>query len=67
MAAVAAALEAGIGVTPLAARIAPHGTIDVGPEWGLPPLGRSSIVLRSNVSTPRGRAFVRELAATFRS
>lgn len=66
MAAVLAALAGGLGVTPLAARIAPPGTIDVGPEWGLPALGRSPIVLRSNAATARGRAFVRELAAAFR-
>lgn len=67
MAAVLAAVQGGLGVSPLAARIAPVGAIDVGPDWGLPALGRSEVVLRSNVSTPRGNAFVRELAAAFRA
>ena len=66
MAAVAAAVQVGLGVSPLAARIAPAGTVDVGPAWGLPSLGGSQVVLRSNVPTPRAGAFVRELAAAFR-
>lgn len=66
MAAVAAAVQAGLGVSPLAMRIAPAGTVDIGPGWGLPSLGGSQVVLRSNVATPRARAFVRELAAAFR-
>ncbi|WP_336814469.1 LysR family transcriptional regulator [Bosea sp. MMO-172] len=66
MAAVAAAVQVGLGVSPLAARIAPAGTVDIGPAWGLPPLGGSQVVLRSNVATPRAGAFVRELAAAFR-
>jgi DNA-binding transcriptional LysR family regulator len=67
MAAVLAAVQGGLGVSPLAARIAPIGAVDVGPAWGLPPLEPSDVVLRSNVSTPRGNAFARELAAAFRA
>jgi DNA-binding transcriptional LysR family regulator len=67
MAAVLAAVQGGLGVSPLAMRIAPAGAADVGPAWGLPELGRSEVVLRSNVATPRGNAFVRELAAAFRA
>jgi DNA-binding transcriptional LysR family regulator len=67
MAAVLAAVAAGLGVSPLAARIAPPGAVDVGREWALPELGRSQVVLRSNVATPRATAFVRELAAAFRA
>ncbi|SEG71684.1 LysR family transcriptional regulator [Bosea lathyri] len=66
MAAVMAAVTGGLGVTPLATRMAPAGTVDVGPAWGLPTLGRSEVVLRSQVTTPRARALVRELAAAFR-
>jgi DNA-binding transcriptional LysR family regulator len=66
MAAVAAAVQVGLGVSPLPARIAPAGTVDIGPAWGLPSLGGSQVVLRSNVATPRAGAFVRELAAAFR-
>lgn len=67
MAAVLAAVAGGLGVSPLAARIAPPGAIDVGSDWGLPELGLSQVVLRSNVATPRATAFVRELAAAFRA
>lgn len=67
MAAVAAAVQAGLGVSPLAARIAPPGAVDVGPGWGLPPLGASQVVVRSQVTTPRASALVRELVAAFRA
>lgn len=66
MAAVLAAVSGGLGVSPLAARIAPRDAIDVGRDWGLPMLGRSQVVLRSQVASARGRSFVRELAAAFR-
>lgn len=67
MAAVAAAIQGGLGVSPLARRIAPPGSVDVGPDWGLPALGSSDVVLRSQVATPRSSAFVRELAAAIRA
>lgn len=67
MAAVLAAVAGGLGVSPLAARLAPAGTVDVGRDWGLPDLGTSCVVLRSQVATPRASAFVRELAAAFRA
>lgn len=67
MAAVAAAVQGGLGVAVLATRIAPVGTIDVGPVWGLPRLGRSQVVLRSQVTTPRAAGFVRELTAAIRA
>lgn len=66
MAAVTAALLGGLGVAPLARRIAPAGTVEIGEDWGLPHLGNSQVVLRSQVATPRSSAFVRELAAAFR-
>ncbi|HEV7259387.1 MAG TPA: LysR family transcriptional regulator [Bosea sp. (in: a-proteobacteria)] len=67
MAAVLAAVEGGIGVSPLAQRIAPPGAIEVGAAWGLPDLGTSQVVMRSQVTTPRASAFLRELAAAFRA
>ena len=66
IAAVAAAVTAGLAVAPLAARVAPTGTLDIGPALGLPTLGRSAVVLHSRVSDPRSRAALRALAATFR-
>lgn len=67
MAAVLAAITGGLGVSPLARRIAPPGAIDIGKAMGLPPLGAAEMVLRSQVTTPRTRAFVMELAAAFRA
>lgn len=66
IAAVAAAVSAGLAVAPLAARVAPAGTLDIGPTFGLPSLGRSTVVLHSRVSDARARAALRVLAATFR-
>ena len=66
IAAVAAAVMAGLAVAPLAARVAPSGTLDIGPALGLPSLGRSTVALYSRVSDARARAALRTLAATFR-
>jgi DNA-binding transcriptional LysR family regulator len=65
--AVAAAISCGLALAPLARRIAPPGTLDVGAALGLPPLGRSKVVLHSRTSDPRSRAALRTLAAAFRS
>lgn len=64
--AIAAAVAAGLAVAPLAGRVAPPGTIDIGPMLGLPALGRSTVVLHTRVGDPRARAALRALAATFR-
>ncbi|HXD45160.1 MAG TPA: LysR family transcriptional regulator [Pseudolabrys sp.] len=64
--AIAAAVTAGLAVAPLAGRVAPAGTLDIGPALGLPALGRSAVVLHSRVGDPRARAAIRTLAATFR-
>jgi len=64
--AIAAAIVAGLAVAPLARRIAPSGTIDVGPALSLPPLGRSTIMLYSHVSDARVLAALRIMAAAFR-
>lgn len=66
MAAVLAAIAGGLGVSPLAERLAPPGTVEVGRDWGLPALGTSCVVLRSQVVAPRASAFLREFAAAFR-
>jgi DNA-binding transcriptional LysR family regulator len=65
--AIAAAISCGLAVAPLARRIAPPGTIDVGPALALPPLGRSKVVLHARTSDARARAALRTLAAAFRS
>jgi DNA-binding transcriptional LysR family regulator len=65
--AVVAAALAGLGVTPLARRIAPPGMIDIGPQEGLPPMPRSKVILHSKVSDPAKLGALRTLAAAFRS
>jgi DNA-binding transcriptional LysR family regulator len=65
--AIAAAISAGLAVSPLARRIAPPGMLDVGGALSLPRLGRSKVVLHSRVSDAHARAALRILAAAFRS
>jgi DNA-binding transcriptional LysR family regulator len=65
--AVVAAALAGLAVAPLARRLAPPGTIDIGPAHGLPRLGSSKVMLHSKVGDPEKLAALRTLAATFRS
>ena len=65
--AVAAAISCGLAVAPLARRIAPPGTLDVGRDLALPPLGRSTVVLHARISDAHARAALRTLAAAFRS
>lgn len=65
--AVTAAVLSGIAVAPLARRIAPTGSLDVGETLALPRLGRSKVILYTRVSEARPRAALRTLAAAFRS
>jgi DNA-binding transcriptional LysR family regulator len=67
VAAIAAAITCGLAVAPLARRVAPPGTLDVGRALALPPLGRSTVVLHSRVADAHARAALRILAAAFRS
>lgn len=67
VAAIAAAVVSGIGVAPLARRIAPPGAVDVGDSLKLPRLGRSEVALHSHVSDRRSLAALRTLAAAFRA
>ena len=67
IAAVCAAVSAGIAVAPLARRIAPLGSVDVGRALGLPRLPKSRVMLYSRVSDARAKAALRTLAAVFRA
>jgi DNA-binding transcriptional LysR family regulator len=67
IAAVTAAVVAGLAVAPLARRVAPAGALDIGPTIPLPELAGSEVVLYSRVSDPRLAGAVRALAAAFRS
>ena len=66
MAAVAAAVSAGLAVAPLARGVAPAGALDVGDAFGLPRLPPATVVLHSTVSDPRSRDALRVLSAAFR-
>lgn len=66
VAAVAAAVMAGLGVAALAPRMLPFGAVNVGPRLGLPELPRLPVLLHSRVKAGRPRAALAALAAAFR-
>jgi DNA-binding transcriptional LysR family regulator len=66
VAAVIAAVVAGLATAALARRLAPLGALDVEERFGLPPLPSSEIVLHSTLSDPRSREALRAVAAAFR-
>lgn len=62
MAAIGAALSAGLAVSALARRVAPPGVVDVGEKFGLPRLPESHVVMYSRVRDPRSADALRMLA-----
>jgi DNA-binding transcriptional LysR family regulator len=67
VATIGAAVSAGLAVAALGRRVAPAGTIDVGPQLGLPPLPSRDVVMHSSVSDHAARNSLRALAAIIRS
>lgn len=67
VAAVTAAVMAGLGVAALSPRMLPFGAVDVGPKLGLPDLPRLPILLHSRIKDERPREALSALAAAFRS
>lgn len=67
VAAVAAAVMAGLGVAALAPRMLPWGGVDVGARLGLPELPRVPVLLHTRVSDGRSRDALAALSAAFRS
>ncbi|WP_113889123.1 LysR family transcriptional regulator [Roseiarcus fermentans] len=67
VAAVAAAVMAGLGVAALAPRMLPFGAVDVGPKLGLPDLPRLPVVLHTRLKEDRPRDTLAALSAAFRS
>jgi len=67
VAAVAAAVMAGLGVAALAPRMLPFGAVDVGARLGLPAMPRLPILLHTRVKHDRAREAVGALSAAFRS
>jgi DNA-binding transcriptional LysR family regulator len=67
VAAVVAAVMAGLGVAALAPRMLPFGAVDVGPRLGLPDLPRLPVLLHTRVKDGRPRDALAALSAAFRS
>jgi DNA-binding transcriptional LysR family regulator len=67
VAALSAAVTAGLAAAVLARRIAPAGCIELGHRLGLPALPRSKVMLYTRVSDARAKAAFRTLSAAFRS
>jgi len=67
VAAVAAAVMAGLGVAALAPRMLPFGAVDVGARLGLPALPRLPVLLHTRVGEGRPRAALEALSVAFRS
>ncbi|MES2951808.1 MAG: LysR substrate-binding domain-containing protein [Pseudomonadota bacterium] len=67
VAAVAAAVMAGIGVAALAPRMLPFGAVDVGAKLGLPALPSLPVLLHTRIKTGRPRAALAALSAAFKS
>lgn len=63
VAAVGAALAAGLAVSPLARRVAPRELVDVGSRLGLPTLPASRVLLHSRVREPRTAATLQLLVS----
>jgi len=62
-----AAAAAGLAVAVLARRVAPPGTIDLGPRLGLPPLPSRELVLYTRATDAPARDALRTLADALRS
>jgi DNA-binding transcriptional LysR family regulator len=67
VAAVAAAVMAGLGVAALAPRMLPFGAADVGARLGLPELPRLPVLLHTRIRSGRSRDALAALSAAFRS
>ena len=67
VAAVAAAVMAGLGVAALSPRMVPFGAVDVGRKLGLPDLPRLPVLLHTRVKDGRPRDALAALSAAFRS
>jgi len=64
VAAIGAALEAGLAISPLARRVAPRALVDVEARFGLPALPASRVLMHSRVREPRSAATLQLFAAS---
>lgn len=64
---VGAAVAAGLAVAPLAAHLAPAGSVDVGPALGLPALPAATVMLIARAGDAPAKTALRALAAFLRA
>jgi DNA-binding transcriptional LysR family regulator len=62
-----AAVSAGLATAALGRRVAPPGTIDVGPRFDLPPLPTRDVVLHSNAGDRQAKNLLKTLMAAIRA
>lgn len=67
VATIGAAVSAGLAVAALGRRVAPAGTVDIGPELGLPALPQREVVLHAAATDPQARTALRALGAAIHS
>jgi DNA-binding transcriptional LysR family regulator len=67
VATIGAAISAGLAIGALVRRVAPVGSVDLGPQLGLPKLPAVEVLLYSNLSDARTRNVLRTLGAAFRA
>ncbi|MBC7583615.1 MAG: LysR family transcriptional regulator, partial [Tardiphaga sp.] len=67
VATIGAAISAGLALAALVRRVAPAGSVDVGPRLGLPKLPDGEVMLHSSLTDARARGALRTLGAAFRS
>lgn len=67
VAAVSAAVAAGLGISALSPRMVPFGAVDVGPRLGLPELPRLPIILHSRTKDTKSLGALAALSAAFKS
>ncbi|CAN5399960.1 LysR family transcriptional regulator [soil metagenome] len=67
VATIGAATAAGLAIAALVRRVAPAGSVDLGPRLGLPKLPDGEVMLHSSLTDPRARGALRTLGAAFRA
>jgi DNA-binding transcriptional LysR family regulator len=67
VATIGAAISAGLAIGALVRRVAPVGSVDLGPRLGLPKLPNCEVILYSNLTDAGARGALRTLGAAFRA
>jgi DNA-binding transcriptional LysR family regulator len=67
VATIGAAISAGLAIGALVRRVAPAGSVDLGPRLGLPKLPNGEVILHSNLTDAGARGALRTLGAAFRA